>query len=332
MKGEKKVEVSIVQDAEVEVAVRKAIDLLGGIENFVKPQDKVVIKPNLVFALRPFTGFTTDPTVIQAIVKLCQQVNPLEVVIAEGSGGIDTSIAFLSCGYTEYLRDYDVRFVDLNTAPTTKVKVPEGVSVTKLDIPDIILESDALINVPKLKLYRRIPNQRDWASLAVKNLLGAIPGKGAYSSTRPSGMTVECSQEFWTLDGDYYHPVYRQWWRPQGERKRIHANLAQGLVDVNKVIKPALNLIDAFVVSDDINMTTTKAEKPFALNTILACQDPVALDFVATKISGINPSDTLYLKCAAERGIGESDYDMIQLLGTPLKKIIRAWDAALKSK
>lgn len=331
MPGEKMVVVSIVQDSEVGVAVRKTLEVLGGIENFIKPHDKVVIKPNLVFALRPFTGFTTDPPVIQAIVELCQSMKPKEVVIAEGSGGIDTQLAFLSCRYTEIAQRYGVELVDLNTAHTTKVEVPNGIVVKELDIPDLILECDVLINVPKLKLYKQIPGSRDWASLAVKNLLGTIPGRGEYSSTRPSGMAVECSREFWAPDGEYYHPFYRQWWSPSGQRKRIHANLAQGLVDVNMVIKPALNIMDAFIVSDDINMTTTKAKKPVALNTILASRDPLALDCIATKIIGINPFDTLYLKHAAERGIGESNYALIQLKGTPLEKIIRAWNAAFKS-
>ncbi len=330
--GEKMVEVSIVQDAKVEIAVRKAIDLLGGIEQFVTPRDRVVIKPNLVFAMRPFTGFTTDPTVIQAIVEQCQRMNPSEIVIAEGSGGIDTPLAFLSCGYTELLKDYGVKLVDLNTAPSTTVKVPNGVGVKKLEIPNLILESEVLINVPKLKLYRQIPGQRTWVSLAVKNLLGAVPGKGAYSSTRPSGMAVECSREFWASDGDYYHPMYKQWWRPGGQRKHIHANLAQALVDVNTIIKPALHIMDAFIVSDDINMTTTKAEKPFALNTILASRDSVALDCIATKISGVNPFDTPYLKHAAEREIGQADYDKIQVLGTPLETITRTWKNAVKKE
>ena len=63
-------------------------------------------------------------------------------------------------------------------------------------------------------------------------------------------------------------------------------------------------------------MTTTKAEPPFELNTIFASRDPLALDCIATKISGIDPFDTLYLKRAAEEGIGESDYKKIQVNGS----------------
>ena len=325
MKDEKFAVVSIFQDSEVGIAVRKAIDFLGGIENFVHPQEKVVIKPNLVFAVPPHTGFTTDPPVIKAIIELCQKINPSEIIIAEGSGGIDSHISFLSCGYGELVRQYDVKLVDLNTSPTTRVEVPNGVTVKALDIPDIIRDCDVLINVPKLKLYKPTLDGRDWVSLAVKNLLGAIPGRGGLSSTRPKGMAVEYSREFWKPGGEYFHPMYRQWWSPRGERKRIHANLAHGLADVNMIVKSALNILDAFLVSNDINMTTTQAEKAFPLNTILASREPSALDCVAVKIGGIDPFNVEILKIAAERGVGESDESKIQLVGTSLEKIVKTW-------
>ncbi|MHA2377453.1 MAG: DUF362 domain-containing protein, partial [Candidatus Thorarchaeota archaeon] len=252
--------VSIVQNDSIGTAVEESIRLLGGIESFVHPHDKVVIKPNLVFGLPPFTGFTTDPPIVRAIIDLCQSMNPSEMTIAEGSGGSDTNLAFRISGYTELAKKYGVNLVDLNESPTTRVLVPNGQCVQELQVPSIILESDVIINVPKLKLSKRAPIHRDWMSLAVKNLLGALPGKGEYSSSRPSGFSVELSHEFLTAEGKYFHPAYQKWWSPRGEKKRIHANLAQGLVDVNMVIKPALNVIDAIIVSNDVDMTRTKGK------------------------------------------------------------------------
>ncbi len=314
--------VSIVQSDSIRTAVEESIRLLGGIESFVHPHDKVVIKPNLVFGLPPFTGFTTDPPIVRAIIDLCQSMNPSEMTIAEGSGGSDTNLAFRISGDIELAKKYGVNLVDLNESPTTRVLVPNGQCVQELQVPRIILECDVLINVPKLKLYPRVPGREDWASLAVKNLLGAFPGKGEYSQTRPSGFSAPLSREFLTSEGKYFHPTYRQWWSPRGEKKRIHANLAQGLVDVNMVIKPALNVIDAIIVSNDVDMTRTRGKAPFELNTVLASRDPLALDCIAARIAGLDPFDISYLKHAAERGVGESDYNRIQVVGTPLKEII----------
>lgn len=321
--------VSIVQNDSIRTAVEESIRLLGGIESFVQPKDKVVIKPNLVFGLPPFTGFTTDPPIVQAIIELCQCVSPSEVIIAEGSGGIDTKLAFRISGYVELAEKYGVKLVDLNENPTTKVAVPDGQSVQELRVPKVVLDCDVLINVPKLKLYKRVPGRSEWASLAVKNLMGALPGKGEYSHDRPPGFSVQLSREFLTAEGKYFHSDYRQWWSPSGEKKRIHGNLAQGLVDVNMVIKPALNVIDAVIVSNDVNMTDTTGMDPFELNTILASRDALALDCIAARIAGLSPINISYLKHAIERRIGESDYNRIQIRGTPLDVIIETWETEL---
>lgn len=302
------------RNADVGLAVQKAISLVGGIESFVRPHDKVIIKPNLVLALPSDTGLTTDPRVVQAIVELCRSVNPSDVTIAEGSGGTDTKMAFERCGYSELARRYEVNLVDLNESQTTMVDVPDGKAFQALGVPNIILESDVLINVPKLKFFE------SWASLSIKNLLGAVPGKGKYSQTLSPEFPVRLSRAYWTPEGRFFGP--------RGEKKKVHTDFAEGIVDLNTVIKPSLNVIDGIVACYG-DKPLVKEEKPLELNTILASRDPLALDFVATKIGGLNPLDISYLRCAAERGLGESDFNRIQVVGTPLHKIATAWKTGL---
>jgi len=315
--------VSVVQNVDVELAVKEAINLVGGIESFVHPHDKVVIKPNLVLALPSNTGLTTDPRVVQAILELCRSMSPSEVVIAEGSGGADTEMAFERCGYSELARKYDVKLVDLNKSQTTMVNVPDGKALQTLRIPNIILESDVLINVPKLKLYKR-----NWASLSIKNLLGAVPGKGEYSQTPLPEFSIELSPEFWSPEGKFCLPHHKKWWSPRGEKKRVHTNFDEGIVDLNAVIKPSLTVIDGIVVCKNPSLINPDP-RTLELNTILAGTDPLALDCIAIKIGGLNLFDISYLKRAAERGIGESDYNRIQVVGTPLDRIARAWKTGL---
>jgi len=324
--------VSIVQNHSIRTAVEESIRLLGGIESFVQPEDKVVIKPNLVFGLPPYTGFTTDPPIIQAIVEMCQSVAPVELTIAEGSGGIDTNLAFRISGYTELAEKYGLKLVDLNESPTKTVTVPDGLLIQELIVPRVILDCDVLINVPKLKLYRKVAGRSEWASLAVKNLIGVLPGKGEYTHNRPPGFAVPLSPEFLTTGRKYFHSEYGPWWSPRGEKKRIHENLSQGLVDVNMVITPTFNVIDAILVSEDINMSDTTGMEPIELNTILASQDPLALDCIAARIGGLDPFNIPYLKHAIERGLGESDYKRIQIHGTPLDAIINTWESELAAR
>ncbi len=323
--------VSVVQNADPGLAVQEAVSLVGGIESFVRPNDKVVIKPNVVFALPSDTGFTTDPRVVQAIVELCRRVNPSDVIVAEGSGGADTKLAFERCGYSELARRYDVKLVDLNESQTTMVDVPDGKAFQELRVPNVILESDVLINVPKLKLYekRLCHRSSDWASLSLKNLVGAVPGKAELSRTPSPETPHKLSREFWTPEGKFFLPHHRQWWGPKGEKKRVHTDLAEGIVDLNTVIQPSLTVIDGIVVPTNPDIALTEGEKPLELNTILAGRDPLALDCIATKIGGLNPLDIPYLKRASERGLGESDYNRIQVVGTPLNNTATAWETAL---
>jgi len=320
--------VSVVQNADVGLAVQEAVSLVGGIESFVRPHDKVIIKPNLVTALPSGTGLTTDPRVVQAIIELCRHMNPSDVTIAEGSGGADTKMAFEKCGYSELARRYDVKLMDLNESETTMVDVPAGKAFQVLGVPNIILESDVLINVPKLKLYGSLYGRRG-ASLSTKNLLGAVPGKGEYSQISSPEFPFKYSSEFWMPEGKFFLPHHRQWGGPKGEKKRVHTDFAEGIVDLNTVIRPSLTVIDGIIVCPDPHITYIRDPKTLELNTILASRDPLALDCIATKIGGLNPLDIKYLKRAAERGLGESDYNRIQVVGTPLCKIARAWETGL---
>ncbi len=63
--------------------VRAGIDKLGGISSFVKPGNKVLIKPNILYGQKPEYAATTNPQVIAALVTLCREAGAAEVVVAD---------------------------------------------------------------------------------------------------------------------------------------------------------------------------------------------------------------------------------------------------------
>jgi len=316
--------VSLSKAAEPFEAVKAAIDLLGGIQRFLRPGTKVLIKPNLVFALRSSTGFTTDPRIVEAIVELCEDAKPSRIVIGEGSGGTDTQLAFERCGYLPLKENYGVDLVDLNRAQTVNVDVPGGIYLRRISLPRIVLESDLIINVPKLKLYR----SERWASICIKNLLGLVPDTGQYSDQPfKDEFHLELSPEFWMPGGKLSLPHHRRWWRPSGEKRKIHGNLSEGLVDLNRLVRPRLNVVDAFEVNTDIDMRVAKGESSFSLGAVIGGCDPLAVDCIATRIAGIDPMRIPYLKRAAVREIGESSLDRIQVVGTLLNELLHIWES-----
>jgi uncharacterized protein (DUF362 family) len=64
--------------------LNKAIELLGGIERFVKPGETVFIKPNVAFASPPSLGATTNPELVGELVRLSlQKAGAKEVIVAD---------------------------------------------------------------------------------------------------------------------------------------------------------------------------------------------------------------------------------------------------------
>ena len=63
----------------VRKSVREAVDLVGGIEKFVKPGEKVLLKVNLLMKRKPERVTTTHPALAQAIAELVIEAgaNPL---------------------------------------------------------------------------------------------------------------------------------------------------------------------------------------------------------------------------------------------------------------
>lgn len=59
----------------VEQAVRKAVDLLGGVTNLIKPGSKVLVKPNLLMAVEPETGIVTHPEIVRAVIHILKDIN-----------------------------------------------------------------------------------------------------------------------------------------------------------------------------------------------------------------------------------------------------------------
>lgn len=81
-------EVGVGRGATVEERLRKALDAVGGLQAYVSPGDIVLLKPNVAFDRSPNLGATTNPEIIELLVRMllvdcrAQQVrvadNPIE--------------------------------------------------------------------------------------------------------------------------------------------------------------------------------------------------------------------------------------------------------------
>ena len=81
--------VSIVsaKEIDVETAVRRAIDLAGGLSELITSGSRVLIKPNLHRPEPSGTGLITDCRVTEAVTKVVLELEPRSVIIGEGGSG-----------------------------------------------------------------------------------------------------------------------------------------------------------------------------------------------------------------------------------------------------
>jgi len=74
---------SIVKGPDRKAAVNKAIELLGGMERFVKRDETVAIKPNVAFASSPMLGATAHPELVAEVVRLCYKAGAKQVIVTD---------------------------------------------------------------------------------------------------------------------------------------------------------------------------------------------------------------------------------------------------------
>jgi uncharacterized protein (DUF362 family) len=289
--------------------VRRAIQLLGGLEHWVTPNVHwVVIKPNLVELAPSGSGVVTDYRVVRAIIKMLYEINSdLRVTIAEGAGGWvpsetlshDPSIfvgdGFEESNYRQLLTDPEfagknLDIVDLNLDNYTEVKVslPYYAQRTYF-IARTILDSDLLINVPVMKIHVT------GITVCLKNNIGILPGMvyGWYKAVGypyPSNTGLVHTRDIWDEE----------------------------IVDVASLSGVDLNIVDAVV---GLERYKSVMGSPKRVNTIIAGENMVAVDTVCSRLMGLNPDDIEHITLAAIKGLGTAEMDSITILGDPLNKV-----------
>lgn len=159
--------VAIIKGKNPKEMVRKALILIK-YEKLVRPEDKVLIKPNYVAAKHPNTGITTDSRIVEGIIELVKELGVEEITVGEG-GAWDTDKAFDVVSIRDVIARQKVRLVNLNTDERINIKIPKARFLREVGIAKTVLKSTAIINIPKLKVHHMA-----LVTLSLKNLMGFI--------------------------------------------------------------------------------------------------------------------------------------------------------------
>jgi len=167
------VKVAIVRCLDPFKDVKKALDLIDA-EKVVNKDERVLIKPNYIIAEGPEYVHVTDPRIIEALIVWLKNLDIEDITIAEGGLSLDTADrAFKITGLTKMAEKYDVKLVNLNRDKFITVKVSNAYVLREISIAKTVLETDCIINVPKLKIHHIAG-----VTLSAKNLMGCIWPKG----------------------------------------------------------------------------------------------------------------------------------------------------------
>lgn len=152
----------------VYLAVKDSLKPLGGIENYIKHGDKVLIKPNLLSEANPDKHVTTHPTVVEAVVKLVQEAGALPI-IGDSPGMASFIKAARAAGIEDVAKRTNAKLADFKKSVTVEGK---DKIFKNLEIAEEVINCDKIINLPKLKTHVQMT-----MTLGIKNMFGCIIGK-----------------------------------------------------------------------------------------------------------------------------------------------------------
>jgi uncharacterized protein (DUF362 family) len=242
-------------------AVKKAFSDLNVKFNF----KNAVIKLNICSLKLRETGATSDPIVVEQIIKFLNENNVHVTLVESDSASKDVMLAFDYLGFKSLEKKYDVSCINLSSDQIVEKKI-DGYYFNTVKVPKTLAEAEFLITHPKLKTHSSMKVK---ITCALKNQFGCLMNKNKA----------------------IYHPY-------------IH----EVIVDLNRVLKPDLALVDSIIAMTGYGPTDGVPQR---LNLFLASQDLVAVDALGAKIFGYNPNSIKYLMLAQEKGLGNINSEVI---------------------
>ena len=140
-------------------AVAAGLDLLGGISSFVKPGEKIVIKPNVLFGVNPQKCVTTHPSVFKAVGAILKQTGV--TMYCGDSSGFGKCEGNMRRAHLKPVADeLGIKLVDFDKG--RDVAHREALLNKRFVLANGVLESDGLISLPKPDEIHRRGQESIW--------------------------------------------------------------------------------------------------------------------------------------------------------------------------
>ena len=268
---------------QAEAKLREAVAALGGMERFVRPGERILLKANLLRAAPPESAICTHPAVAAAAAKLVAEAGGT-AVITDSPGGALHKEAVLRGLYekTGMAQAAAASGAELcYDASTRTVSLPAGRVLKQAEVIAPVAEADGVFDLPKLKTHVLMS-----MTGAVKNLFGVLPGlsKVGYHATHPS------QEQF-----------------------------ADVLLDLAEYVRPRLSIMDGGLAMEGDGPGASGT--PRHAGVLLVSDSPLALDAAAAALIGLPLASNPVLLAAQRRGLRPSYIEEVELLGEPLEAL-----------
>lgn len=253
---------------------------------------QLIIKVNMVQTNKPLCATHVDS--IRALLEYMKPIYNKQIIIAESSSVVESSDGFRNYGYLDLAKDYNVKFIDLNTDSGSPFYIvdsnlhQEVIPVAKTYVnPD-----NYIISLSRLKTHNRVI-----MTAGVKNMVMGAPL--VLSNDRASGRH------------------YKSRMHSGGERF-LHFNMFL----VGQRVRPDFTIIDGV---EGMEGNGPADGTPVNHRIALAGEDVLAVDSICTRLMGIPLEDVGYLNYMAAAGLGNVDRSKIDIIGRedPDKHIIK---------
>jgi uncharacterized protein (DUF362 family) len=256
--------VSIMKTTYSDLDIDTLLAPLGGMAQFVKKNEKVLLKMNLLSAKKgPEKAVTTHPEFVRAVARTVRKAGGQPYIGDSPAGSFSKRAltkAYGRSGIKNIAGEEEIP-LNFNTA-AKKLDIPEGRRLQRSPICEFALMADKVIALPKLKTH-----SLQYMTLACKIMYGVVPG----------------------LTKAKYHAQF--------PRKTHFADM---MLDILTIVKPQMYIMDGILAMQGQG---PGSGDPLKLDLVLASTDHVAMDMAVCKILGIEPVGIPALKMAKVRGL-----------------------------
>ena len=169
--------------------LRQAVAAMGGIGAFVKPGERVAIKPNCAWDRTPEQAANTNPELIGELVRQCLSAGAASVTVLDNSCH-DPGRAFTRSGIEKASRDAGAATAHQRNTGTVSLDLG-GTTLGSWEVLKPIAEADRVINVPVVKHH-----SLSRATLGMKNWFGALVGRRPNLHQRIAQVCAELGAAF----------------------------------------------------------------------------------------------------------------------------------------